>query len=65
MIKCVDSQGTVLPGILRVPGSNAVIFEQTDDLASYIREKNQIKRIAELEDKVSKMMEFINSIQIK
>ena len=65
MIKCVDSQGTVLTGTLRVPGSNAVVFEMTEQAAGLIREQNQIKRIADLEYKVEKMMEFINPGQIK
>ena len=65
MIQCIDSQGTILPGTMRVPGSNAVVFEMTEQAAGLIREQNQIKRIADLEYKVEKMMEFINSSQIK
>lgn len=61
MIKCVDERGAPVDGALRNPASNAVVFEMTDKYKDYMREKNQLKRIAELEDKVNKMMEFMNS----
>lgn len=61
MIKCRDVNGQPVEGTFRTLGSNALIFEPGEKHNDYMRELEMRKKISDLEDKVNRLMEFINS----